>query len=147
MLTAVETTIQAIVFVVQVTPVGTNLGLANLLWALVSGGFLSSRGAIFSALQLGVNLHPSLVPPAFDDPGRYMAWSRRCCNRSSLPLPNIWRLTSFSLLTWPSTGPVASYLTGRGAQRSCQRCIAAKHPTKPAYNRKLKGGCTASCTR
>lgn len=52
MLTAVEATIQAIVFVVQVTPVGTNLGLANLLWAMVSGAFLSSRGAIFSALQL-----------------------------------------------------------------------------------------------
>ena len=53
MLTAVEATIQAIVFVVQVTPVGTNLGLANLLWAMVSGSFLSSRGAIFPALQLG----------------------------------------------------------------------------------------------
>lgn len=53
MLTAVDTTIQAIVFIVQVTPVGTNLGLANLLWAMVSGAFLSSRGAIFPALQLG----------------------------------------------------------------------------------------------
>ena len=53
MLTAVEATIQAIVFVVQVAPVGTNLGLANLLWAMVSGAFLSSRGAIFPALQLG----------------------------------------------------------------------------------------------
>lgn len=53
MLTAVEATIQAIVFVVQVTPVGTNLGLANLLWAMVSGAFLSSRGAIFPALHLG----------------------------------------------------------------------------------------------
>jgi hypothetical protein len=52
MLTAVKTTIQAIVFVVQVSPVGTNLGLANLLWAMVSGAFLSSRGAIFPALQL-----------------------------------------------------------------------------------------------
>ena len=52
MLTAVEATIQAIVFVVQVTPVGTNLGLANLLWTMVSGAFLSSRGAIFPALQL-----------------------------------------------------------------------------------------------
>lgn len=53
MLTAVEATIQAIVFIVQVTPVGTNLGLANLLWAMVSGAFLSSRGAIFPALQRG----------------------------------------------------------------------------------------------
>jgi hypothetical protein len=53
MLIAVEATIQAIVFIVQVTPVGTNLGLANLLWAMVSGAFLSSRGAVFSALHLG----------------------------------------------------------------------------------------------
>ena len=49
--TAVEATIQAIVFVVQVTPIGTNLGLANLLWAMVSGAFLPSRGALFPALQ------------------------------------------------------------------------------------------------
>ena len=48
---AVETTIQAIVFVVQVTPVGTNLGLACLMWAMVNGSFLTSRGAIFPALQ------------------------------------------------------------------------------------------------
>lgn len=53
MLTAVEATIQAIVFVVQVTPVGTNLGLANLMWVMMNGSFLSSRGAVFPALQLG----------------------------------------------------------------------------------------------
>lgn len=53
MLSAVEATIQAIVFVVQVTPIGTNLGLANLLWSMVSGAFLTSRGAIFPALHLG----------------------------------------------------------------------------------------------
>jgi hypothetical protein len=53
---AVETTIQAIIYVVQVTPIGTNLGLANLMWAMMSGSFLSSRGAIFPALQsLGLN--------------------------------------------------------------------------------------------
>jgi hypothetical protein len=56
MQTAVETTIQAIVFVVQVTPIGTNLGLANLMWAMMSGSFLPSRGAIFPALQFaGLN--------------------------------------------------------------------------------------------
>jgi hypothetical protein len=50
---AVEATIQAIIFVVQVSPIGTNLGLANLMWAMVSGSFLSSRGGIFPALQMG----------------------------------------------------------------------------------------------
>jgi hypothetical protein len=49
--TAVEATIQAIVFVVQVTPVGTNLGLANLMWCMMRGSFLASRGAVFPALQ------------------------------------------------------------------------------------------------
>lgn len=48
---AVETIIQAIVFVVQVTPVGTNLGLVWMMWAMVNGSFLLSRGAIFPALQ------------------------------------------------------------------------------------------------
>lgn len=49
---AVETTIQAIAFVVQVTPVGTNLGLVWMMWAMVNGSFLVSRGAVFSALQV-----------------------------------------------------------------------------------------------
>ena len=36
-------------------PVGTNAGLFALLWALVSGQFLLSRGAVFPALlQLGL---------------------------------------------------------------------------------------------
>ena len=48
---AVETTIQAMVFIVQVTPVGTNLGLVRMMWAMVNGSFLMSRGAIFPALQ------------------------------------------------------------------------------------------------
>ena len=48
---AVEATIQSIVFVVQVTPVGTNLGLAWMMWAMMNGSFLLSRGAIFAALQ------------------------------------------------------------------------------------------------
>ena len=51
MVTAVELTIQAIIFVVQVAPIGTNLGLANLMWAMSNGSFLLSRGAIFPALQ------------------------------------------------------------------------------------------------
>lgn len=48
---AVEATIQAIVFVVQMTPMGTNLGLVWMMWAMVNGSFLMSRGAIFPALQ------------------------------------------------------------------------------------------------
>jgi hypothetical protein len=52
MATAVEQSIQAIVFVVQVVPIGTNIGLVRLLWAMMNGSFLRSRGAIFPALLL-----------------------------------------------------------------------------------------------
>ena len=34
-------------------PVGTNLGLFWLLWALISGRFLLSRGAVFPRLPTG----------------------------------------------------------------------------------------------
>lgn len=52
MLTAVEVTVQAIAFVVQTVPIGTNIGLVRILWVMVNGSFLRSRGAIFSALHL-----------------------------------------------------------------------------------------------
>lgn len=47
---AVERTGQAIAAIVQPVPVGTNLGLLHLLWAMVNGSFLHSRGAVFGAL-------------------------------------------------------------------------------------------------
>ena len=48
---AIESTIQAIEVIVQEVPVGTNLALTHMIWALMNGSFLSSRGAIFPALQ------------------------------------------------------------------------------------------------
>lgn len=51
MLTAVEEIITAIAFVVQIVPLGTNLGLARLLWVMVNGSFLESRGAIHGGLS------------------------------------------------------------------------------------------------
>jgi DDE superfamily endonuclease len=47
---AVESTVQAIAAIVQTVPVGTNLALMHLLWAMVNGSFLHSRGAVFGAL-------------------------------------------------------------------------------------------------
>ena len=47
---AIESTIHAVETIVQAVPVGTNLGLSRLLWALMNGSFLGSRGAIFPAL-------------------------------------------------------------------------------------------------
>lgn len=52
MLIAVEITIQAMTFVVQTVPIGTNLGLLSILWVMLNGSFLRSRGAILPALHL-----------------------------------------------------------------------------------------------
>jgi hypothetical protein len=51
MSTASERTIQVLEQVVKGVPVGTNLALMHLMWAMISGSFLSSRGAIFGALD------------------------------------------------------------------------------------------------
>lgn len=48
---AAQKTINVLEQVVKDVPVGTNLGLLQFLWAIVTGAFLSSRGAIFTALQ------------------------------------------------------------------------------------------------
>lgn len=50
MLIAVEATVQAIVFILQIAPIGTNIGLARILWVMVNGSLLQSRGAVFPAL-------------------------------------------------------------------------------------------------
>lgn len=50
MSTASEQTIQLLEEVVNELPVGTNLGLLHLMWGMMSGAFLKSRGAIFTAL-------------------------------------------------------------------------------------------------
>jgi hypothetical protein len=52
MSTASERTMHALEQVVKDAPVGTNLALLHLLWAMLRGAFLRSRGAVFSALQL-----------------------------------------------------------------------------------------------
>ena len=51
MSTAPEKTIHVLEQVVKGLTVGTNLALLYLLWALITGSFLGSRGAIFPALQ------------------------------------------------------------------------------------------------
>jgi hypothetical protein len=50
MLIAVETIIQAMVYILQVVPIGTNLGLVRVMWAMSNGSFLKSRGAVHGAL-------------------------------------------------------------------------------------------------
>jgi len=52
MTTASEKMIQAIEYVVKPISIGTNIALLHLLWAMVSGAFLSSRGAVHTALKL-----------------------------------------------------------------------------------------------
>lgn len=53
MLIAVENTIQALQAVVQELPVGTNFALLQLMWVMVQGRLLTSRGGIFPALTAG----------------------------------------------------------------------------------------------
>lgn len=51
MSTAVEETIHTLAAVVKPVGVGTNVALVHLLWAMMSGAFLLSRGAVSGALQ------------------------------------------------------------------------------------------------
>jgi len=73
MSTAVQTMIHVLEHIVQVAPIGTDLGLLFLLWSMLNGSFLLSRGAIFPALQTtGLDKESSRRSwAAF----RYGAWS------------------------------------------------------------------------
>jgi hypothetical protein len=51
MTTASQKTVQVLEQIVKVVPIGTNLALLQLMWAMITGSFLSSRGAIHSALS------------------------------------------------------------------------------------------------
>ncbi|MBV7337579.1 hypothetical protein KFU94_56995 [Chloroflexi bacterium TSY] len=51
MLTVPEITIAVLMNVLQVTPVGTNVNVMRLMWAMMNGSFLKSRGAIHSGLS------------------------------------------------------------------------------------------------
>jgi hypothetical protein len=51
MTTASHQIVQVLEHLVKPVPMGTNLALLQLMWALVSGAFLPSRGAVHSALQ------------------------------------------------------------------------------------------------
>jgi hypothetical protein len=53
MLIAIEYTIQALQAVVQGLPVGTNFALLQLMWVMLQGRLLVSRGGIFPALTAG----------------------------------------------------------------------------------------------
>lgn len=48
---AIAQTIHVLQIIVQTVPVGTNLALLQLMWTIINGSFLQSRGAIFPALQ------------------------------------------------------------------------------------------------
>jgi len=62
---AIEQTIHVLQIVLQTVPVGTNLALLQLLWSILNGSFLPSRGAIFPGLQLS----------GFDEEESRRSWS------------------------------------------------------------------------
>ncbi|MFQ5400821.1 MAG: hypothetical protein ACE5E7_14645 [Anaerolineae bacterium] len=71
---AIEQTIQALQVVLQGVPVGTNLALLQLLWSMLNGSFLISRGAIF----------PAMKASGFDDEEIRRGWAAMRRNVSSI---------------------------------------------------------------
>lgn len=69
---AISAVMVALVAVTQGLPVGTNLGLLHFLWMLVSGRLLTSRGALFPALQ-ALGLSAAAIRRAWAA-FRYGAW-------------------------------------------------------------------------
>lgn len=51
MLITITHTIHVLQIIVQTVPIGTNLALLQLMWTILNGSFLQSRGAIFPALK------------------------------------------------------------------------------------------------
>lgn len=49
---AVQITITALAYVVQEVGIGTNISLVRLMWSMVNGSFLSSRGSVHGALKV-----------------------------------------------------------------------------------------------
>ena len=72
MSTAIETIMPALIAVVKELPIGTNLGLLHLLWMMVTGKGLPSRGALFPGLQAS-GLGPNSISRAWGA-FRYGAW-------------------------------------------------------------------------
>ena len=70
---AIEQTLQALEIMVQSVPVGTNLGLIHLMWSILNGSFLVSRGGIFPALQ-NSGFSPEEIRRSWQAM-RYGAWS------------------------------------------------------------------------
>lgn len=72
MSTAIETILPALIAVVYELPIGTNLGLLHMLWMMVTGKGLLSRGALFPGLH-GSGLNPEAVHRAWAA-FRYGVW-------------------------------------------------------------------------
>ena len=49
--TAREKTIEVLVYIVQVVGIGTNISLLRIMWAMMTGSFLKSRGSVHGALE------------------------------------------------------------------------------------------------
>lgn len=64
MLIVTSAMIAALVGITQGLPIGTNLGMLHMLWALVSGQLLKSRGALIPALH-AIGLSPPAVRRAW----------------------------------------------------------------------------------
>lgn len=88
---AVETTITALAFIVQVVPIGTNRSLVQILWVMMNGSFLSSRGAI----------HPALASNGLSDEEVRRGWAAlRYGSWSMIDLLDCWHLHIAATNEW-----------------------------------------------
>ncbi len=91
---AVETTIAALVFIVQVVPIGTNVSVVHILWVMVNGSFLESRGAI----------HPALASNGLSDAEVRRSWAAlRYGSWSIADLLDCWHIQIGRMNEWEAS--------------------------------------------
>lgn len=61
---AVATIMDALIYVTESLPIGTNLGMLHMLWTIISGKLLPNRGGLYPALQ-DSNLDPAEINRAW----------------------------------------------------------------------------------
>jgi hypothetical protein len=107
-------------------PVGTNLGLLHLLFALVSGRFLSCRGAVFPALaDLGLAQAAVRRAAAALGYGRWCIADLLSDGRHAVLAEGVWKAPSYE-----GVRPVACDRVG--FFRPCLRGCVGKHDKTPA---------------
>jgi len=97
---AIAETIHVLQIIVQTVPLGTNLALLQLMWTILNGSFLQSRGAIFPALAAN-GLHQKKAG-GFGEPSVTVSGASM----------TVWR--NGELMSWPKGSGSATATKGIG---------------------------------